>query len=467
MSELAKPRIGVLMTMLDLYRQAHPEMPGRFATHWEGVLREVYGDAADLHFTGVSFIEPEVASAVASCERARCDLLLVLPLSYAPSGAAVTALTETALPILVVSSARDATLPYDMGVDQILANHAVHGVQDLVNVLIRHQVRPIVMAGHPSQPTFRERLQAAPRLAQAALVFRRGAVGQIGSAFAGMLDFDPGPLFSSVFGLRVEHLDPDDLVDAAGAVGEQDIADWIDWLRGTFDVAEDITPEELTASTRMGLALEDLVGRHGLDAVTMNFLDVSAAGVETMPFLGASALMGDGVGYAGEGDIMTAALVAALARLAGQATFTEMFCPDYERNEVLLSHMGECNFELARPDRRVRLVAKEFAYGDCRRPVVPVFQLKPGPVTLACLTAWPGDAFRLVVAAGEVLDAPPHPNLASPYSRIRFGDNLPTFLERYSYAGGIHHLALAYGDLRQDLTALASITPGVWAEIIG
>jgi len=471
--DTSKPIVGVVMTMLDLYRKTDADRPGVLGGHWKAVMADLFADAADLQFTGVSHTADEVAGAVSACEQAACDLLLVLPLAYAPSGAAVQALLKTELPLLVVSTARDATLPYAMDDDHIMANHAVHGVQDLANVLARERREFELVAGHASQPQFRDRILGAARAAAATRMFRVGTVGRIGRPFAGMLDFDPGPGFPDVFGMTVADIDPRELVAAAGRVapittsrrsgpmttsprsGGERVAEFARWAETEFELDDDLTPEILETSARWSLGLEDLVETMHLDAVSMNFLEVAAGGAETMPFLGASRLMARGVGYAGEGDILTAALVTAVAWLAGEATFTEMFCPDYERAEVLLSHMGECNFAMANPGRPVRLVAKEFAFGDCTPPAVPVFQLRPGPVTLTCLTQWPGEGFRLIACTGEVIEAPDHVNLSSPYTRIGFGRDLVPFLEAYSRAGGTHHLALAYGDRLDALRTLA------------
>lgn len=453
--EAPKPKVGVLMTVLELYRKVMPDWAAPMETLWRAQIEEALSNAADLHFTPVAFTADDVARAVASCSQADCDLLLLLPLAYAPSGAAVKALSETKLPLLVVSSARDQSLPYDMADDHIMANHAIHAVQDVTNVLGRTR-RPFdVLAGHPTDARFCERLAAAARTAAAARVFISGRVGRIGQQFTDMLDFDPGPDFAAKFGIRLAPIQPADLAAAADDVATQRVRELVQWAHAELDVDPDLTTAELDTSARHALALEDIVNRHSLDAVSMNFLALADANAATMPFLGASRLMARGIGYAGEGDILTAALVAALARIAEQATFTEMFCPDYERDEVLLSHMGECNLALASPHSRVRLVAKPFAFGKCQRPAVPVFQLNPGPVTLACITQWPDEAFRIVACTAEVRDAPPHPNLRSPHSRIRFDRDLPPFLEDYSRVGGTHHLALAYGDRLDELNTLA------------
>ena len=450
-----KPVVGVLMTLLELYRDAHPEMPAKFGAMWRGIVTELLADHAELHFTGVACSPDEVAMNVADCEKAGCGLLMVLPLAYAPSGAAVGALTETDLPVLVVSTARDSTLPHDMSGDHIMANHAMHGVQDLANVLARGGREFELVAGHPSDERFRRRLVGVVRAAAGAAILRAGRAGRIGLPFPGMLDF----AYAGMPG-EVVAVEPEDLAAAAEHVDGGDVGEVVRWAKERFDVDAELTATELEASARWALSLEGVVAGGDLDAVSLNFLDVaSAAGPSgTVPFLGASRLMAAGVGYAGEGDVLTATLMAAVARVAdGRATFTEMFCPDYERGEVLLSHMGECNFELASPGAPVRLVAKPFAYGECLRPAVPVFQLAPGEATLASLTEWPGDGFRIVAARCEVVDAPEHPNLQSPYSRISFGRQLAGFLEDYSRAGGTHHLALGYGDLSDGLGALATL----------
>jgi len=453
--DAGKPTVGVVFTMLELYRTAHPDRPKALGDLWRGVVEDLLGGEADLVFTGVSHAPDEVDAAVEECIQADCDLLMVLPLSYAASGSAIDALSRTSLPLLVVSSARDATLPYDMTGDHIMADHAVHGVQDLANVLGREGRRFELVAGHPSQDRFREAVVRTARAATGAEVFRKGVVGQLGEAFEGMLDFDPGPHFADRFGMEVRRIDPQELTVFAGNVDADRIADLTHWASTEFEPDGSVTPDLLATSARVSLALEDLVEAGDLAAVTMNFLQVAAAGVETMPFLGASRLMADGVGYAGESDLMTASLVAAVARACGGATFTEVFCPDYERNEVLLAHMGECNLAFAAPGAPVRLIAKEFAYGDCKPPVVPVFQLRPGPVTLCCLTQWPGEGYRLIACTGEIGDAPVHPNLTMPYSRLSFGGDLAEFLEAYSRVGGIHHLALAYGNQLPALETLA------------
>ena len=50
----------------------------------------------------------------------------------------------------------------------------------------------------------------------------------------------------------------------------------------------------------------------------------------TLPFLEASKAMARGIGYAGEGDVLTSALVGTLLSVYPETSFTEMFCPNWK-----------------------------------------------------------------------------------------------------------------------------------------
>jgi len=79
------------------------------------------------------------------------------------------------------------------------------------------------------------------------------------------------------------------------------------------------------------------------DAFTFNFMDMERSrGHATAPFLEASKAMARGVGYAGEGDVLTAMFVAAIS--AGHRHHVQRdVLPDWETGAVYLSHMGEVN----------------------------------------------------------------------------------------------------------------------------
>ena len=78
-------------------------------------------------------------------------------------------------------------------------------------------------------------------------------------------------------------------------------------------------------------------------------------------------IMERGGGYAGEGDVLTAGLVGALMSVYPETTFTEMFCPDWKEDKILLSHMGESNPRLA--SWKPLLADTPFNYNSCGNTV--------------------------------------------------------------------------------------------------
>lgn len=454
-------KVGCILTVANLYRQHRPDMPIVFHRFWADRLRGLLSDWYDLAIADVVCTEEEYETAVRQCEREGCEALVLLPMAYTQSGIAVRPLSSTNLPLLIVSTARDISLPVDMTADHLLANQMMHGVQDLTNALRRHQVSFEVLAGHFDDPAFSTKMRDALNVALGASALRTGKVGQIGGFFSGMLDFT----FSETnragsIPFQIEGIDPRELKNRSDAIDTEVVSGYVTDLADRFSVSDDLTEMEKEMSSRYAIAMDTLMADLDLDAVAVNFLDAIDQKLDTLPFLGAADLMAKGKGYGGEGDVISAGMGAALATAFGAATFTEFFCPDYAAGEILLSHMGECNYALAAENTPVRLVAKDFAWGDIHRPAVPVFQLRPGNVTLTSISERPGaesgsPGFQVIAVTGEVVEAEIHGNLQVPYSRFRPTTPLREFLQHYSQTGGTHHLTLCYGDRVAGLRMLS------------
>ena len=93
-----------------------------------------------------------------------------------------------------------------------------------------------------------------------------------------------------------------------------------------------------------------------------------------LPILGASNLLAKGYGYAAEGDIHALALTVIGHIMIGNPHFTEMYSMDFEKDAVLMSHMGEGNWKVARKDRPIKLVDRPLDIGDLENPPTPIYQ---------------------------------------------------------------------------------------------
>ena len=167
--------------------------------------------------------------------------------------------------------------------------------------------------------------------------------------------------------------------------------------------------------------------------------------------------MAKGYGYAAEGDVLTACLVAAGHVLIGDAHFTEMYAMDFPSDSILQSHMGEGNWKIARSDRPVKLIKRPLGIGRLADPPTFLFQYQPGPATLAALVSLEGDRFRLVVAEGENLDSQELPALEMPYGQFRPASGLRKCLNGWLSHGGPHHEVMNLGYHAADWKAFCQL----------
>jgi L-arabinose isomerase len=169
-----------------------------------------------------------------------------------------------------------------------------------------------------------------------------------------------------------------------------------------------------------------------------------------MPFLEASKAMARGIGYAGEGDVLTAAFVGALASVYPQTSFTEIFCPDWEGDQIFISHMGEMNIDTAAS--APTLVEMPFPFTDVGNPAVAVARFRAGEAVLVNLAPARDDTYSLIVAPVVMQDVTGPDRMAdSIHGWFKAALPVGEFLAEYSRAGGTHHSALVYGNVAEEI----------------
>ena len=456
---MQKAKVGLLGLMLELY-DAVPGLKPRMATFAQDLVRSL-APFAQVDFPGVCNTRDQVDRAVAAFEADDKDLILVVLLTYAPSHIALPALLHTRIPVVIFNTQQLLSITPDVTSDETLWNHGVHGVQDLCNVLLR--------AGHPIHLVtghFRDEKALAEvagwcRAAQASRFAHRMRIGLLGHPMEGMGDFgiDHTALLTQI-GAEVHQLPMKEIAARAKAAPTEAIRSQMVDDRQRF-LSEGITEGEHEASSRLEWALRMAMQDHGLDGFAAHFVDVGQEGwLETLPFLAAAKLLGEGYGFGGEGDVTSAAATALMACLAGAANFTEMFTMDPAHDAVLMMHMGEGNWTMARKDSPIHLLRSTLGLVDLKiAPLLLAFSLEPGEATLLSLTTVSDGKLRFVVAEGEVMDFPYVTDLQRPHYKFRptSADGLPGFLTRFSLAGGSHHQALAYGHWGSTLQKVAAL----------
>jgi L-arabinose isomerase len=192
-----------------------------------------------------------------------------------------------------------------------------------------------------------------------------------------------------------------------------------------------------------------------LTAFTLNFFAVNRpSGLPTVPFLEASRAIARGIGYAGEGDVLTASLVRALASAYPETTFAEMFCPDWKGNRLFLSHMGEVNVNIL-VERRPRLVEMAYTFAETDNPARVVGCIKGGPAVFVNLAPLADDLHRLIVAPVTMAEIRAHLRsmAESVHGWFAPAGTVADFLAEYSRDGGTHHAALVWGEVAPEIAA--------------
>jgi L-arabinose isomerase len=229
-------------------------------------------------------------------------------------------------------------------------------------------------------------------------------------------------------------------------VSGDEVAELIAFEDQRFEIDPRLSDAEREDHARMQLGIEDLLEAGGYGAYSAHFDAIADDGrFARLPLAAASSLMAKGYAYAAEGDAVTAALMSAGTSLLGATQFTEMYAMDFPSDSILMSHMGEGNWALAREDRPVRLIKRPLGIGGLDDPPTFLFQYRPGPATLATLTVLDGGRFRLLVSEGEILDTDELPALEMPYGNFRPGSGLRACMDGWLAHGGPHHQILNPG----------------------
>ena len=442
----ARARIGLLGIMQELYDDKLPGITERQAAYAREIGASLEG-VADVEVAAPARNRADIERVVREFETAGLDGLLVVMLTYGPGMRVARALSETRLPICLanVQPVPKVTAEWDMA--DLTYNQGVHGAQDTANAMMRGGVRFHVITDDWQTDSFRDSVEQWARVARAITAWKSLRVAVFGYPMTEMGDIrvDEGALLRTL-GPQVTYIAPADLYRGAIAV-EQDAVDAaLAEEDQRFEIDPALSAEEREDHIRMQVALERILRERDCRAYTTHFDAIAEDGrFARLPMAAASTLMAKGFGFAGEGDALTAALVAAGHELLGDSHFTEMYAMDFPSDSILMSHMGEGNWRVARSDRKPRLIKRPLGIGGLADPPTILFQYEPGPATIATLLSLGGDRFRLIVCEGEVLDTEELPSLEMPYGQFRPDSGVRECLNAWLRLGGPHHQVMHLG----------------------
>ena len=291
------------------------------------------------------------------------------------------------------------------------------------------------------------------RASGAANALKGAKVGLVGESFAGMGDFRVGyGELAERFGIKVVQPSTEDLRFFYDSVTEEEIEAEKSSNKELYNFADNIIEREYTESVRSCLAMRKYIAANELTAFSINFLKIGPndAGITSMPFIETCKSMQNGIGYAGEGDVMTAAFTGAFLQGYKDTTFVEIFCPDWKNNMLFLSHMGEVNYGIADCKPLISRAGRKYASED-EFPYAGYTRMKGGKGVYVNISR-ARDDYRLFVAPAEMVS----------YDKDNFdgairgwmkpeGYTTAEFLEEHSKWGATHHSIFVYGATADEI----------------
>ncbi|MEA4823748.1 MAG: hypothetical protein VB111_06530 [Clostridiaceae bacterium] len=450
-------KLGILPLYAALYERIDPGSAEKSAEFAHTLTDKLTSAGICATAAPVCMTLADVAQAIDGFERDGADAIGVLFLAYHPSMQSAPALARTRLPVILLDTTPCLDFGPQSSPEQIMPCHGIHGVQDLSCVLRRMGKPYLIEAGYWESEDFLTRVVRAAKSATIAKAYVTARVGLIGRPFADMGDFElPFDEIRMRTGVQTVPLSAETCRKAYESVTDAEADTEATRLRASYSV--EIADSAVLTAARTTVAVRKLAAEFRLSAFTFNFLDFCGdLGLPTIPFVAACELMREGIGYAGEGDVMTAALVGALLRVYPETSFAEMFCPDFLGDRVFLSHMGEIN---ARVARRAALIHKDVPY-------VPPVGSAPsiGAVFKTGSAVWfnisPDQAGNRAILAPCHMDCPDTDAFGGSV-RGWLDPRMPVadFLAKYTRYAGTHHSALVYhAELRvlEDAATLAGM----------
>ncbi len=466
MIEQRKPRIGLLGIMQELYDD---DIPG-ITEHQEEYAREVCEElsaVAEWDFPRAARNRDDIEEILGGFNQKNLDGVMIVMLTYGPAMRTVRALQNNNLPLLLANIQPVPEVTTDWDMDDLTYNQGIHGAQDMANAILRTVGDNFeVISADWKSDEFEEYVGDWASAAQATSELKKMKIASIGKMH-GMGDtLSDEAAFTRIIGPEVNREYIGQVFRNMETISKEEVEKQMVVDRKRFDVDDDMPDKNFRYAVRMYLGFKKFLEDGNYRGFSAHFDTFKGDGrFEQINMLAASNLMAEGYGYAAEGDTNTASMVAAGHILDGDAHFTEMYAMDFKRQSMLMSHMGEGNWKVARNDEPVRLANRELGIGDLDNPPTTVFRAEPGPATIVSLVHLVGEKFRIVAAQGEVLDSQKYPTIEMPYFHFKPDSGLRKCNDAWLKAGGTHHQTLLKGDQRRKWKMLCKMLDIEYVEV--
>ena len=398
---------------------------------------------------------PDFEKAVAKFENECCDAIVTLHTAYSPGLCSEKALSNTKLPIIIFDTTETFDFSDNQQPSEITYCHGIHGVMEMCNLLKKNGKTYAVAAGHYTESDVTDRVIGLVKAAVSANAIDGSNVGSVSGYFDGMGDFRVSDdKMEKLFGAKVVYPEKGELKELLESVTEKEIEAEKEKNKNDFEIVGDVDENAYTRSVTCDIAIRKWIEKRNLSALTINFRELGD--LYTMPFNAACRAMEARIGYAGEGDTLTALFTGAFLKGYRETSFIEIFCPDWKNNTLFISHMGEMNYAVA--DRKKLLWEMKFAYGNetTTNPYVVGAAFKEGKALF--LNVFEDEnGFNILTAPVNVVKETTDIFEKKVRGWLDFGMPTGEALEKISLHGATHHSILVYGAREAEIEFFAKL----------
>jgi L-arabinose isomerase len=372
--------------------------------------------------------------------------------TFSPAKMWIHGLDELRKPLLHLHTQANESLPWStIDMDFMNLNQAAHGDREFAHVVTRLGVPRKTVAGHVGDPEVRGRVATWVRASVGARALRSLRMVRFGDNMRNVAVTEGDKVEAQHrFGVSVNTYGVNDLVAAVDAASESEVDEIVSACLDSYDVAPELRPggeraESLRYGARIEVGLRHFLDEGGYGAFTTNFEDLG--GLRQLPGLAVQRLMAEGIGFGGEGDWKTSAIVHTLKAMCADQPGGTSFMEDYTYHfgpgepKVLGAHMLEVCPSITSEVPRVEI--HPLSIGAREDPVRLVFTADPGPGIVVGLADL-GDRFRLVLNSIDLV-VPDEPMPKLPVGRAVWQPrpDFHTAVESWLRSGGPHHTTLS------------------------
>lgn len=401
-------------------------------------------------------LQPLVKSpdeALALCRAAnhdnQCVGIITWLHTFSPAKMWIGGLSVLNKPLLQFHTQFNAEIPWDsMDMDFMNLNQTAHGGREFGFIGARMGLQHSVITGHWQDRTSQQRIARWINAALAKQASQQLKVARFGDNMREVAVTEGDKVAAQIqFGYAVNGWGVGDLVEVINGVSDGDVSALIDEYESQYLFSEAAAVngdkrQNVLDAARIELGLKRFLEDEGCKAFTTNFQTLH--GMTQLPGLAVQRLMGQGYGFAGEGDWKTAALLHILKVQAGTRAGGTSFMEDYTyhfspgNDLVLGSHMLEVCPSIAKEEKP--LIDVQFlGIGGKADPARLIFSTPAGRAINASVIDL-GDRFRLLVNVVDAIEQPePLPKLPVARALWRAQPSLATASEAWILGGGAHH----------------------------